>query len=124
MAELNGKIGTVGWVDLTVADAPKLRDFYSAVVGWTPSPVKMGDYEDFNMNVPGRALPAAGVCHARGHNAGLPAQWIMYVWVKDVVASVAACERLGGKVVHRVSATCAVLEDPAGAIMAVMQVEE
>jgi predicted enzyme related to lactoylglutathione lyase len=111
-------------VDLTVADAPKLRDFYSAVLGWQPSPVKMGDYNDFNMNVPGRDAPAAGVCHARGHNATIPPKWMIYVWVKDVAASVAACERLGGKVVHRVSEKCCVIEDPAGAVMAVMQAEE
>jgi large conductance mechanosensitive channel protein len=28
--------GSIGWLDLTVEDAPRLRDFYSAVVGWKP----------------------------------------------------------------------------------------
>lgn len=26
--------GTIGWVDLTVADAESTRDFYRDVVGW------------------------------------------------------------------------------------------
>ncbi len=38
MGEIN-EVGTVGWMDLTVPDAPALRDFYSAVVGWTSSEV-------------------------------------------------------------------------------------
>jgi predicted enzyme related to lactoylglutathione lyase len=29
-------VGTIGWIDLTVPDAKSLRDFYSAVTGWTP----------------------------------------------------------------------------------------
>jgi hypothetical protein len=62
-------IGKVSWVDLTVGDAPRIRDFYQAVVGWEPSPVRMGDYSDFNMNVPGKSEPAAGICHARGQLA-------------------------------------------------------
>lgn len=35
-------VGSIGWLDLTVDDAPGLRDFYSAVVGWTPAEVPMG----------------------------------------------------------------------------------
>ncbi|MFW5947166.1 MAG: hypothetical protein ACOCUW_01630 [Gemmatimonadota bacterium] len=34
--------GSIAWIDLTVADAPGIRDFYASVVGWTPSPVPMG----------------------------------------------------------------------------------
>src|SRR5688500_1777467 len=80
------KLGTVTWVDLTVADAPGVRDFYEAVVGWTPREVDMGGYADFEMLPPAGAgsseataaadKPAAGICHARGGNAKLPPQWI------------------------------------------------
>ncbi|MFT5143902.1 MAG: putative enzyme related to lactoylglutathione lyase [Rhodothermales bacterium] len=56
--------GTVTWFDLTVPDAARLRDFYAAVVGWKPEPVKMGDYDDYTMTVPGTGDPATGVCHA------------------------------------------------------------
>jgi len=27
-------IGTFGWVDLTVPDTERVRDFYKSVVGW------------------------------------------------------------------------------------------
>ena len=26
--------GTIAWADLTVADAPAVRDFYATVAGW------------------------------------------------------------------------------------------
>jgi uncharacterized protein len=122
MAE--SKLGTVAWVDLTVADADCARDFYRAVVGWEPSPVKMGDYDDFNMRTPGAQKPAAGICHARGENAKLPAQWMIYVPVKDLAASIAACEKFGGTLLARLSATLCVIQDPAGAVMAIMQDEK
>jgi predicted enzyme related to lactoylglutathione lyase len=37
------KPGTITWQDLTVGDAEAIRDFYAAVVGWTPESVKMGE---------------------------------------------------------------------------------
>src|SRR5438105_15907791 len=61
-------VGAISWVDLTVPDAAKLRDFYAAVVGWKPSEVKMGDYADYCMNEPASGSAFAGVCHARGEN--------------------------------------------------------
>lgn len=39
------KPGAVGWLDLTVDDAPKLRDIYAWVAGWWPQPVSMGGYD-------------------------------------------------------------------------------
>ena len=41
--------GSVGWFDLTVPDAEKVRDFYGQVVGWDSEATDMGDYEDFCM---------------------------------------------------------------------------
>ena len=65
-------IGTIGWIDLTVDDAEHLRDFYATVTGWRPEPVAMGGWDDFNMVAPATGRPAAGICYARGGNAGLP----------------------------------------------------
>jgi predicted enzyme related to lactoylglutathione lyase len=75
---MDSNIGKVTWVDLSVADATSLCDFYKAVVGWEPRPVKMGDYDDFNMNIPGTDQAAVGICHARSQNAHLPPQWLIY----------------------------------------------
>ncbi len=118
------EVGTVGWVDLTVPDAEKLRDFYTAVVGWKAQGLDMGRYEDFVMATPS-GKGAAGVCHARGLNADVPPVWLVYFTVADVVGSVAVCEANGGEVLVAPRAmgggTFAVIRDPAGAVCALYQ---
>ncbi len=121
MADLQPKLGTVAWVDLTVADAEKVRDFYKKVIGWKPSPVKMGDYDDYNMVSPATEKPAVGICHARGDNAKIPPQWMVYVPVKDLEASIKTAEKSGGSVVARLGKTMCIIKDPAGAVMGLMQ---
>lgn len=119
----NAETGTIGWTDLTVENAEQVRDFYAAVTGWTPSPVDMGGYNDFNMSAPGSGGPVAGICHARGANAELPPQWLIYITVDDVDASAARCRRLGGEVIAgpkdmgKQGRYC-VIRDPAGAVAA------
>jgi predicted enzyme related to lactoylglutathione lyase len=63
------RLGTVGWVDLTVNAAEAVRDFYADVVGWKPEALSMGDYVDYNMTPPESTSPAAGVCHRRDGNS-------------------------------------------------------
>ena len=65
------KPGDIVWRDLTVSDATSIRDFYSAVVGWTSAGEDMGGYEDYNMIPAGSADGIAGICHARGSNAAI-----------------------------------------------------
>ncbi len=117
--------GTIGWHDLSVRDAALVRDFYAHVVGWTAEPVAMGDYEDFCMLPPGASTPVAGVCHARGANRDLPAQWLMYIVVPDLDRALETCRRLGGAVLTDVRAAgdglFAVIKDPAGAVCALYQ---
>jgi predicted enzyme related to lactoylglutathione lyase len=115
--------GTITWQDLTVGNAEALRDFYAAVVGWTPKPVRMGDYADFTMNADGEAI--AGLCHARGGNADLPPQWLIYITVEDLDHSIEQCERLGGTVIAPPRGLSGgrfcVIRDPAGAVCALYQ---
>ena len=115
--------GTIIWTDLTVENADKLRDFYSDVAGWEASPVTMGDYQDFNMNSRSTGQPVAGICNARGPNAELPPQWLIYITVEDVAASASKCEALGGKVIvgpkgMGTYGRYCVIQDPAGAVAA------
>ena len=115
--------GTIIWTDLTVENADKLRDFYSDVAGWEASPVTMGDYQDFNMNSRSTGKPVAGICNARGPNAELPPQWLIYITVEDVAASASKCEALGGKVIvgpkgMGTYGRYCVIQDPAGAVAA------
>jgi uncharacterized protein len=119
------KIGTIGWVDLTVADADRIRTFYEEVVGWTASEVPMGEYSDFNMLEPETATPVAGICFAQGKNAGLPPQWLIYIVVADLETSMKRCRERGGEVIAGPSEAgggrYCVVRDPAGAVAALYQ---
>ncbi len=122
-------VGSVAWTDLTVANAESLRDFYAAVVGWRPEPVDMGGYSDFNMNLSSADTPVVGICHARGSNADLPAQWLIYVVVEDLDASMARCTERGGTVIAGPTsmgetARYSVIRDPAGAVAALYETGE
>jgi hypothetical protein len=112
------------WTDLTVPNAEQVRDFYAAVAGWSFEPVAMGGYDDYSMLAPGRSDPVAGICHARGLNARLPAQWLVYVSVADLSASVRRCLELGGRVVDGPRSLgqkrFCVIQDPAGAVAALI----
>lgn len=122
---MNSDNGTIGWIDITVDDAKGLRDFYSKVAGWEPHNVDMGDYADFTMSPPGAESPAAGICHARGSNAELPRQWLIYINVADAEASATACSANGGKVLvgpkSMGGGVLAVIQDPSGAVAALFQ---
>jgi uncharacterized protein len=118
--------GRIGWVDLTVEDAPRVRDFYQSVVGWNVEACDMGGYSDFTMLVPATGEPVAGVCHARGVNAGLPPVWMVYFTVDDVDASAARTAELGGEVLVAPKdmgsyGRYAVVRDPAGAVAALFE---
>jgi predicted enzyme related to lactoylglutathione lyase len=118
------KIGAIEWCDLTVKDAEKVRDFYCDVVGWDSSPVSMGEYDDFNINRPDTGNTVAGVCHARGSNSNLPAQWLMYIRVEDVEKSAIKCKESGGNVLEGPrpmgSSQFCVIQDPEGAVLALI----
>jgi predicted enzyme related to lactoylglutathione lyase len=118
------RVGEIIWRDLTVPDAPALQSFYSEVVGWTATPHEMGDYADFNICLPDSQEVVTGICHARGENANVPPQWLLYVWVADVRASAERCRSLGGRVLDGPrpmgNQLFCVIQDPAGAVVALM----
>ena len=120
----NNSIGRVEWVDLSIGDAARSKDFYCKVIGWKSTDVEMGTYSDFNLNLPGSGQTMAGICHARGMNANLPAQWLMYVRVVDVAASAAEAERQKGKVLdgprRMGGSNFCVIQEPDGAVMALI----
>jgi predicted enzyme related to lactoylglutathione lyase len=115
--------GTIAWTDLTIPDADGLRDFYSKVLGWSYTPVEMGEYSDYAMQAQPSGTTVAGICHARGVNAGLPPQWLLYVIVEDLDDAARQCRELGGAVIVEPGAMGSsgrfcVIRDPAGAVMA------
>ena len=120
------EIGSVTWNDLTVPNAEEVRDFYSKVVGWKYEPIDLGGYSDFSMISPGDGKTVAGVCHARGVNAGLPAQWLIYITVENIELSIKNCIELGGSVILEPKqmgeqGKYCVIKDPAGAVAALFE---
>ncbi len=118
-------VGRIAWLDLTVPDAAATRDFYRQVIGWSVHDVAMEDgadrYSDYAMLAEGgRAV--AGVCHARGVNAGLPPVWLIYLPVGDLAESLRRVEEEGGEVVVRREGAqaYAVVRDPVGAYVALV----
>ncbi len=120
--------GRITWVDLTVPDASATRDFYRQVVGWSVRDVAMEDggepYADYSM-LGGDGDSAAGICHARGVNAGLPPVWMIYLPVGDLAESLRRVEEEGGKIVvarqgDDGSPAYAVIQDPVGARLALL----
>jgi predicted enzyme related to lactoylglutathione lyase len=121
------EVGKIGWIDLTVGEAERVRDFYRDVVGWKSEGVEMGGYEDYCM-LPEDGAAVAGVCHARGTNEGIPPHWMVYITVADLARSLERCRALGGAVVRPAKGLgghgrFAIVRDPAGAVCALFQKE-
>ena len=114
------QVGCIAWLDLTVADASATRDFYRDVVGWAAEDVAMtgGEaYADYNMlREDGDAV--AGICHARGINTGVPPVWMLYLQVADFGESLRRARQEGGQVLKE-SSSSAIVQDPAGACLAI-----
>lgn len=119
-------VGRIAWLDLTVSDASATRDFYRQVVGWSVHNVAMEDggetYADYGM-LGDDGNPAAGVCHARGVNVGLPPVWMIYLPVGDLAESLRRVQEEGGKVIKAMQSedgahVYAAVQDPAGAYFA------
>ena len=117
-------IGQIEWLDLTVNDASRVKNFYSSVVGWKSDDVDMGSYSDYSIHTPEGRDTVAGICHARGPNANLPSQWLVYVRVASVQESADTCTRLGGEVLdgprRMGGSNFCVIKAPDGAVMALL----
>ena len=122
------RVGCISWLDLTVSDASATRDFYRQVVDWSVEDVDMKDanqrYADYIM-LGGDGEPAAGVCHARGVNLGLPPIWMIYLPVGDLAESCRRVSEEGGKIIKETMGDdggyeCLVIQDPVGATLALV----
>lgn len=114
--------GAITWIDLTVPEGERLRDFYADVIGWKTMDISMGDYNDYCMISPDDDVVRSGVCHQRGVNKDLPPAWIMYVNVADLDASLEAVKKGGGEMIGDIrkmgeKARYCIIKDPAGAYL-------
>ncbi len=122
------RVGCISWLDLTVSAASATRDFYRQVVGWSVQDAEMEDegerYADYNM-IGDDGNPAAGICHARGVNLGLPPIWMIYLPVGDLAESVRRVQEEGGKIIKTTRGNdgeyaSAVVQDLVGAYLALV----
>jgi predicted enzyme related to lactoylglutathione lyase len=111
------------WYELLTTDADAATDFYSQIIGWTPSKFPGGTIDYTIMSV-----GEEGVGGIMKNPAPTPSAWLGYVGVDDVDATVAKIESLGGKT--HMPATdmpgvgrMAMVEDPQGAYFYVMRGE-
>lgn len=127
--DADAPLGCIAWFDLTVSDASSILDFYRQAIGWSAQDVDMEEagerYADYNM-LGDDDKPAAGICHARGANQGLPPVWMMYLPVDDLAESLRLVREEGGKVIKETKGssgayTYAVIEDPVGVILTLAQ---
>ncbi|MDM7860846.1 VOC family protein [Alteromonas sp. ASW11-36] len=118
------KVGTMGWLDLTVDNADEVKAFYQQVVGWTSADVSMGEYNDYMMKAE-NGNETAGICHNRDANKGLPAKWLPYFIIADIKSSLTSVTNLGGKQLSEIrsygDSRFVIIKDPAGAVCALYQ---
>lgn len=125
MSDSAPQLGIAAWIDLTVENAPELRDFYAAAIGWTAQEIPMEGYADYAMVPAGAETAAAGICHHRGANQGIPPSWIVYFTVPDLEASLKEVTARGGATLHgprnHGQSRFAIIRDPAGASCGLFQ---
>ncbi len=119
-------IGKIGWIDLTVKNADKIKDFYQAVTGWDTIGYPMNGYEDFVMKIPETGDAVAGICHPMGANSDLPPVWIIYIHVENLEKSIESCREMGGTTLSDIKkmgdeGRYCFIKDPAGTVSALYQ---
>lgn len=118
---------SIGWMELTVDNAPRIRDFYVEVVGWYPEPVDMGGYSDYFLCNPSDGKAVAGVRHPRVGIPSLPPQWIPFVEVDNLENCIRILLDLGGSMVSwpkdmgEPGKRYMLIKDPAGAVVALVE---
>ncbi len=116
-----GRPGHFCWNELVTADVAAAKTFYTRLLGWTTEPFGQGmEYTLLKRDNQG----IGGLMKAP--HAGMPAQWLPYVLVEDVDATVAQAAKLGGKVCNAPFdvpdvGRIAVLSDPQGATFGIIK---
>jgi predicted enzyme related to lactoylglutathione lyase len=145
------KLGDMVWMDLSVANAVEVKDFYQGLFGWKSQGIGMDDqgekYEDFEMVSPAalkkeepqskssahvdnqEGVPSqdfsTGICHSKGANADIPAAWLPYFLVENINVAVQFVNDNDGDLVTSIKSLgedqFCVIKDPAGAMCALYQ---
>lgn len=113
--------GRFVWHELMTSDTDAASDFYSRIVPWKAEDSGMPSY---SLWMSGKTRAGGLMALPEADGSATPPHWIIYVGTPDVDATVAAAEKLGGRLLKPASdipnvGRFAVLADPQGAAFAV-----
>jgi predicted enzyme related to lactoylglutathione lyase len=115
------------WFELSTADQPAAKQFYSSLFGWTCNDQPMGPDSFYTMfQWRGRDIGACCTMQPDQRAQGIPPYWMTYVAVASVDDTVAKAAELGGQALMPGfdvfdAGRLAILQDPTGAIISVWQ---
>ena len=117
--------GSFCWVELGTTDQAGAKAFYQSLFGWDVADMPMGPGETYTMFKKAGQDAAAGY-RLRPDQKGVPPHWQVYVRVASADAAAAKAKELGGTVLAPPfdvfdAGRMAVLQDPAGAVIAVWE---
>lgn len=120
------RVGTVVWVDLSTTDVERAIHFYERLFGWhyNEHDTEMGTYVVARV----AAGEVGGMMSQPPEQAasGVPPSWTVFIGTEHLEATLAAARELGGSVLQSPmsipgGARVAVVADPTGAALALMQ---
>ncbi|MBZ4021232.1 glyoxalase/bleomycin resistance/extradiol dioxygenase family protein [Rhodobacter sp. TJ_12] len=114
------------WFELSVADLEAAQRFYGPLIGWAWSRAEMEGL-DYRLACRGADMVAGGF-PLDACPPGTPPNWMIYISVEDCDATAQLCTALGGKVWKEPAdipgtGRFAILGDPQGAVIGIMQLE-
>ncbi len=119
--------GTFCWVDLATTDPAGARAFYGDLFGWEAEDTSGEQGGTYTMlHLDGDEVCALYELEPERREMGVPPHWFSYVSVQDADATASRARELGGTVHGGVfdsyaGARMAIIQDPAGAVLAAWQ---
>ncbi len=116
------------WYELMTSDHEAAQHFYTNVVGWTTKPFSADGHPYTELEAQGRGVGGIMPIPPEAAEHGTQPNWVGYVHVADIEASVAKIRSEGGTI-HRAPdmipnvGRFAVVADPQGAIFNILQPE-
>jgi predicted enzyme related to lactoylglutathione lyase len=125
-ATVVGEPGALCWNELFTRQPDAALRFYSAVFGWGSTPMDMGGGSPYQM-VTVNGQPAGGIMPMEP-GMEFPPHWLVYFAVDDCDGRVEKAKAAGGVLLHGPQdvpniGRFAVLQDPQGAVFAIIRLE-
>ena len=124
--------GSFSWAELATSDAPAAKKFYTSLFGWGVEDNPFGSGPDdiyTRLQISGKDVGALYPMRPEQRQQGVPPNWLPYVTVTRADEAASKAKALGGKVLMEpfdvmTFGRMAVIQDPAGATLAVWEPRE